>query len=237
MEARLPHRCTKPTWDGQSGVCSTKCRAEVKAAAAYFQPSNPASVNREDSETIEHFKRKHGMKNFLGKVVKAQQEPDSCDTIHKKHCQEVYNTEFASLEAMRVGLHKREIYKQIIGAVRTAVQAGSQVLLVCLAGGPITQIEHKQMDGIREPCLCDVRSPKIGHLDAKIDVKQCDLLDEFEAFIQKVADEDGLSSRKQLDQIKGRQRDIDTQYRNVHWRLLDHCTHCPMMDPVTAEDK
>lgn len=85
------------------------------------------------------------MKNFLEQVVKAQQELDRCDTIHKKHCQGAYNTEFALLEAMWVGLHKWEMYKrQIVGAVRTAVQAGSQVLLVCLAGGPIMQIEDKR---------------------------------------------------------------------------------------------
>jgi len=65
-----------------------------------------------------------------------------------------------------------------------------------------------------------VRSPKIGHIDAKIDVNKFDLLDELEA----VADEDGHFSRRQLGQIKGRQRDIDTQYCNVHWRLLDHAS-------------
>ena len=73
--------------------------------------------------------RQKGSATLLGPVQRAKQLLEFYHgTLQEQQYQEAYSQEFASLERLWTGLDKWEMYKrQIVGAVRVAVQAGRSV--------------------------------------------------------------------------------------------------------------
>lgn len=107
---------------------------------------------------------------------------------------------------------------------------------MCLAGGPVTQIEHNHMDAIRDLCLRDLRSEEIGQTNAKIEVKKFATLDLIAEFVRDVALSDGHYTAQALKVLKCQQHEINARHRHVDWRLMDYFTQRLMIDPVIAED-